>query len=1264
MQKLLLFIFLLITANAQAQTTGDYRSAASGNWSDAATWQRFNGSNFVAATIAPSNTDGLITIRSGHTVTVNTGVTTDQTVVALGGILTQTSTLTVADGTGDDIIVNGTYNFFGGTLNGSGNVVVTGGMEWQTGNIQINVMLTAGSVSSKTTTGAAGINSYYGNPILTNNGAFTWTDGNFNMDYGTFSNGATGVITAIGNNTILPSGGGGSGNAFFNNAGIFTKTTGTGTTAITVNGFSSGKFNVNAGTVSSGATFSNTGTINIGVGNTFLVNGGNFTLGTGSSSTGAGKFQLSAGTVTITAPTATPATANNFLFSGGDISGATTCTLTVTGGMEWQTGSLHTNLVLAAGSVSSKTTTGAAGINSYYGNPILTNNGAFTWTDGNFNMDYGTFSNGATGVITAIGNNTILPNGGGGSGNAFFNNAGIFTKTTGTGTTAITVNGFSSGKFNVNAGTVSSGAAFSNTGTINIPGGKIFLVNGGNFTLGTGSSSTGAGKFQLSAGTVTITAPTATPATASNFLFSGGEISGESTCTFTVTGGMEWQTGSVHTNVLLAQGSVNSKTTVGVAGINSYYGNPILTNNGTFEWVAGNFDMNYGTFNNGATGVITATGDNNIGASGGSHAFNNAGTFTKSSTGTTTISVASSNTGIVKGIGTLNFSNSFTSSGIIAPGTSPGLLTINGVQPLSASSTLNIELLNGSGAGTGHDQLSRDGSLTLAGTLNVVETGSVPAGVYTIVNCTSGTINGSFATVNLPPCYTLQITSTTVQLTKVQPPAPTVSVSGATTFCQGGNVTLTSSSALGNTWSNGATTKSIIVNTSGSYSVTFTNASGCTSPASAATLVTVNPLPAKPTISTNSSTTFCQGGNVVLTSSAASGNVWSNGATTKSITVNTSGNYSVTATNANGCTSAASAATAVTVNPLPAKPTISANGSTTFCQGGSVTLTSSIAAGNVWSNGATTQSITVNTSGSYSITRTNANGCSVTSTATIITVNPNPAPATTPAGTVNIVSPNTVNIGTNGTFASYLWSTGATTQSITVGATGSYSVTVTNASGCTGISAPVMVNVRPAIPIISIANKSINEGNSDTTAMVFVITLNHAYDSTVTIRYKTANKTATAGSDYVLVNKVLNFTAGQVRKNVTIKVIGDVTVEPNEQFKVILINPVNTILGSSDTALGTIRNDDVASLLNTAVNDAVKKITLTITPNPAKDVLNIYGVTPGGIASIYSAEGSLILRTKFTSTTGQINISKLAAGMYVFHYMFADKKQVIKFLKQ
>ena len=105
--------------------------------------------------------------------------------------------------------------------------------------------------------------------------------------------------------------------------------------------------------------------------------------------------------------------------------------------------------------------------------------------------------------------------------------------------------------------------------------------------------------------------------------------------------------------------------------------------------------------------------------------------------------------------------------------------------------------------------------------------------------------------------------------------------------------------------SNAATTASINVTTAGSYTVRVTNAAGCQSAASTATIVTVNALPATPTITAGGLTTFCSGGNVTLTSSAGTSYLWSNAATTSSINVTTAGSYTVQVTNAAGCQSAA-----------------------------------------------------------------------------------------------------------------------------------------------------------------------------------------------------------------------------------------------------------------------------------------------------------------------------------------------------------------------
>lgn len=114
-------------------------------------------------------------------------------------------------------------------------------------------------------------------------------------------------------------------------------------------------------------------------------------------------------------------------------------------------------------------------------------------------------------------------------------------------------------------------------------------------------------------------------------------------------------------------------------------------------------------------------------------------------------------------------------------------------------------------------------------------------------------------------------------------------------------------------------------------------------------------------------TTFCSGDSIVISvTDAYSTYQWNNGATTPTVSALISGNYSVTVTNAEGCT-AVSNAIAVTVDPVQI-PSITAAGDTTFCEGDSVTLTASSASSYTWSTGATTQSITITKSGHYSVT--------------------------------------------------------------------------------------------------------------------------------------------------------------------------------------------------------------------------------------------------------------------------------------------------------
>jgi len=357
------------------------------------------------------------------------------------------------------------------------------------------------------------------------------------------------------------------------------------------------------------------------------------------------------------------------------------------------------------------------------------------------------------------------------------------------------------------------------------------------------------------------------------------------------------------------------------------------------------------------------------------------------------------------------------------------------------------------------------------------------------------TASGSYTCqLNNTGCLS-QFSDPTVVTVNPLPATPTITPGGPTTFCAGGSVTLTSSAGSGNQWYlngnpiGGATNNTYSATASGSYTVKTTDGNNCTSAASAATVVTANPLPATPTITPGGPTTFCTGGSVTLTSSAASGNQWFlngnpiGGATNTTYSATASGSYTVKTTDGNNCTSAASTATVVTINPIPATPTITLGGPTTFCAGGSVTLTSSSATGNQWSlngnpiGGATNQQYVANASGNYTVTTT-ASGCtSAASAPTTVTVNPNPNATITASATVVTGSTgNIASVANAGAGATYTWGItngtitgGAGTNSITftAGAVGTLSlnVTVTTSAGCSD-SKSANINVTLAPPSI------------------------------------------------------------------------------------------------------------------------------------------------------------------------------------------------------
>jgi len=145
-------------------------------------------------------------------------------------------------------------------------------------------------------------------------------------------------------------------------------------------------------------------------------------------------------------------------------------------------------------------------------------------------------------------------------------------------------------------------------------------------------------------------------------------------------------------------------------------------------------------------------------------------------------------------------------------------------------------------------------------------------------------------------------------------------------------------------------------------------------------------------------------------------------------------------------------------------------GSTTFCEGDSITLTAPDGYdAYVWNNGASTRSIVVKTAGTYSVLVADPNGCTASSQPVTVTVNSVLNPKLSSIGALAFCAGDSAILDAGSGYASYLWSTGATTQRIRVGESGNYWVRVASSSGCSGISdtMTVLKHEVPGKPVIA-----------------------------------------------------------------------------------------------------------------------------------------------------------------------------------------------------
>jgi hypothetical protein len=187
------------------------------------------------------------------------------------------------------------------------------------------------------------------------------------------------------------------------------------------------------------------------------------------------------------------------------------------------------------------------------------------------------------------------------------------------------------------------------------------------------------------------------------------------------------------------------------------------------------------------------------------------------------------------------------------------------------------------------------------------------------------------------------------------------------------------------------------------------------------------------------------------------------------------------------------------------------------------------------------------------------------------------------------------------------------------------------------------------LPVVSIDDVTVTEGNSGTTTATFTISLSAASGRAVAVDWATTAGTATAGTDFAAASGSRTIAAGSTTATVGITVNGDTLDETDETFEIVLSNPSNATVGDGSGTAG-ISDDDpmpTLSVADTSVtegNVGTKAITFTVTLSAASGrTVTVQWVTADGDAvtptDYASASGSLTFNPGQTSKTVTVTVN-------------------------